>query len=250
VLYGAQIIVTSIAMILTLNQHPYWHWNLIVSAFGLVTLSLGFFPRQSMHYAPLLWVWCLWLSMHTALADYWKLVDAGQYSPVVLEPQLYRLSVAAHVACGWATFLRPLRRPALLFVLSLLVLVLSAVVPKPRPQDHYLALAQSVAFVVLYGFANLVVELYSLNEGRVGNAVLKVLQSSWVLLIEDPLIIVITSCLQCMFSVVVLWNRAHDLDKVYAQLRRPQAASIMHGGAPNDDLLYKNRSDFEPPYGP
>lgn len=245
-LYAAVCILFSLGLTISLNHHPYMHWNVLVAAFATVTLALGFFPRQSMHYAPLLWIWCFWLAMRTALSDYWKLVDEGFYTPIPFHANLYRASVALHLLLGWLTFSRRFRRFGWVLFISLAVVVITAVVPKPRPTNEYLTLAQSIAYVLLFMFANVVVEIYSLNEGRTANAAIKILQSSWALLVEDSLIITIVTALQCLISLAVLWRYHEDLPKVYAVMRRPMSSAAYHAGVVTDSAG-KNKSDTEDP---
>lgn len=247
VLYAAICILFSLGLTISLNHHPYMHWNVLVAAFATVTLALGFFPRQSIPYAALLWIWCFWLAMRTALSDYWNFVDQGVYTPIPFHLNIYRLSVALHVLFGWLTFARRFRGFYTVLAISLLVVLNTALVPKPRPNSEYLALAQSIAYVLLYMFSNVVVELYALNEGRTANAAIKILQSSWVLLVEDALVITIVTALQALMSVAVLWNYADDLDKVYAVMRRPMDASVYHAGVLSEGKHKSSRSDSESP---
>lgn len=249
VLYAAICILFSLGLTISLNHHPYMHWNVLVAAFASVTLALGFFPRQSMHYAPLLWIWCFWLALRTALSDYWNFVDKGVYTPIPFHLTLYRASVALHVLFGWLTFARRFRGLYAVLVISVLVVLNTALVPKPRPTSEYLALAQSIAYVLLFMFSNIVVELYALNEGRSANAAIKILQSSWVLLVEDALVITIVTALQALMCVAVLWQYADDLDKVYAVMQRPMDASVYHTGVLPDRKRKANASDSEPPDG-
>lgn len=245
-LYAAVCILFSLGLTISLNHHPYMHWNVLVLAFGTVTLALGFFPRQSMHYAPLLWIWCFWLAMRTALGDYWNLVDEGVYTPIPFHANIYRGSVALHLMLGWLTFSRRFRTFGWVLLISLTVVVITAAVPKPRPTNEYLTLAQSIAYVLLFMFSNVVVEIYSLNEGRSANAAIKILQSSWALLVEDSLVITIVTALQCLMSLVVLWHYHKDLPKVYSAMRRPMSSSVYHAGVVLD-LDAKDKSDSEDP---
>ena len=242
--YACVCILFSIGLTISLNHHPYMHWNVLVAAFSTVTLALGFFPRQSMHYAPLLFIWCFWLALRTALSDYWHLVESGIYNPIPFHANVYRVSVALHLLLGWLTFLRRFRGFGPVLTISVLVVLITAIVPKPQPTDEYLALFQSIAYVLLYMFANIVVEIYSLNEGRTGNAAVKILQSSWALLVEDSLVITIMTALQCLISLGVLWDGHDKLSMVYAQMRRPMSASVYHAGVVESDEG-KRKSDSE-----
>lgn len=230
VIYSGVCILFSTGLVISLEQHPYANLNILVAAFAIVAISLGFYPEYSLSYAPMLFTWTFWLAMLTATWSHWNLVDTGHDTPIPFHEKTYYASVAVQLLCGWLTFIRRFRGHKTALVLAILVALLIALVPKPRPKSEYMALSQVVAYTLLYLSSHLLVETFAVTEGRAGSGALKILQSSWVLFVQNIVLVVIVAAVQGLIALALLGGRFDDL-QVVLNMRAPPGS---HSGKVED----------------
>jgi len=226
--YSGICIFMSIFLVQSLENHPQLNPIILYSAFAFVAIALNFIPEYSKSYAPMLFVWVFWISMLSVTWSHWNLVDTGHDSVIAFHEKTYYISVGVHVLCGWLTFLRNFRGYKVALALSIVVAVMTATVPKPRPKSEWLACGQVVAYIMLYLFSHLVVETCAITEGRAGKGAFKILQSSWVLLVENNLLIIIMGTAQGLISMGIVLGREGDLRimlKLQPRLDRPELAT-------------------------
>ena len=209
ILLTCWIIAVTTCLALCLKHQISVYWMLVSFAWGMLMLFAAASPRYVNPYMPMLLAWSFWFSIQTDIQLYWKLeVNIPRDMFLSIQDGAVGLVVQLFALIMIASLMLWIRRKESVFILALISIVITTVIPKPAEIQVYVMILQAVIFCMLYFLSLAVSAVATLTMLDHRHFILNnVVGAAWVLWVDEVLPLIGLAALYILLCLITLMAR-------------------------------------------